>query len=228
MPYNIDRRDQVWKEIEKTFPAEANNSEGCILFDFSIYASVPQDNLILDFDLIREDKMTEFSDGYAGRYDECYSFKHDSVKDFRYHNKNLVTLSRGRGKDTCIAGYPIFGSIIELNNYKGLAVYVGRLSGTGYNHIIPVLIPIEINLTEETPVSCLKMRVSGVPELGKDISLYLESTGTKRTLTYLYGENRFTWGLKDIIPLTVTDNTDISLLFRQTVMLQSSEKDSIY
>lgn len=78
----------------------------------------------------------------------------DITANHRYPNRAYVTYSKKVGRKICKTGYPIFGPVEELNEYRMLLLEFGIK-----DQVVYFGFPISVDLTSDKPVGGLDMKI---------------------------------------------------------------------
>ena len=172
------------------FRPEGMEDAGLLNIDLSVYPR----NLTCSFVLYKEECTKEmFCETLCGGDPGYYK---DIVLNHRYPNKNYNTLSKKEGRKVCKTGYPVFGDVEDLNQYKYLVVKVTVPDDEKWKDeddeqiYVYLIFKLDLKLTKADPVHCLEIMVVGREE---GVAIRLDSFNSIEHSVYAAGQVPECW-----------------------------------
>lgn len=176
-------KEEFCREIER-FAPNGQALSGMINLDIAVFG----DNFTVTAALWKHPCDTEL---FREALDTAGVFYSDIKNNYRYPNKNWKTLSKRSGRKVCKTGYPVYGTVEELNQYKYLAIKLGNSEHWGDKYAY-LLFRIDIELTKDNPVSGLDIHIKPTGNPGVEIWANEPiDTGGANQYRYVAGEPIF-------------------------------------
>lgn len=156
----MDYITKEYDDIIRVFPAQ---KDPAILFiDYALWFPYKNKEVVCagfdfvhDRDVFSDTDMREYSKRFANG--ETYSQKHGSILNRSYANNPYLTMRRKNGRKVTKYGFPVFGSIKELNSIVGIVLYAGTTKA-----YMAAYLPVSLALTSDNNAVSLRFRVNGL------------------------------------------------------------------
>ena len=221
--------DELCREIER-FAPDGLSSQGVINLDIAVFA----EGFTIAAALWKESCSGEL---FREALNSTDVFSSDIKNNHRYPNKSWTTLSKRSGRRICRTGYPVYGTIEELNQYKYLAIKLGNSKywGDQYKYI---LFQIDVELTKDNPISGLGMHIK-LTKNNPGIEIHVAEpidTGGAKQYRYVAGEPIFPTTKN--MEYSILSGTDISgeyyiapahlIRYEPAIRLYAQNKKALY